>query len=311
LPEIARSNADRVQLSTLMGVAMIIWTIAGALLTGPMQSAYPHGLTVAGVHFASCMQFVALLGAASMVLLFLPPLVLHEAPPESRQPVPAGLWLGLKSAFGNPAFLTFMGIAGLAQLGLSMLITALPYVSKQILERPEGVPGLVAKGHGEAWTGYLMGTLVLGTVLCLPVVNQLAKRLSKKRLMVITGGLLTGVALAFGSLPLFSDPGPAALAIVAAMSFPAAVALVVISPLIADIIDLEEKRSGLRREGVFTGGMSVLNKGALGVGNGLVVVLLGLDDRAHQPLGLLLVGPLAALFIATGTMIFMRHPIDT
>ena len=310
LPEIARGNRERMQLSTWMGVALIIGTVLGALLTGPLQSAYPRGLTVASVRFGSSLQFVSLLGAASLVLLFLPPLVLREAPPESRQPVPAGLWRGLKSAFGNPAFLTFMGIAGLAQLGLAMLVTALPYVSKQILERPPGAPGLVSAGRGEAWTGYLMGTLVLCTVVCLPIVNRLAGRWTKKRLMWITGWILTGVALAFGALPLFSDPGPAAWAITAAMGFPAAVALVVVSPLIADVIDLDEKRTGLRREGVYVGGMSVLNKGALGVGNGLVVLLLGLDQRAHEPLGLILVGPIAALAIAVGTMVFGRHPID-
>jgi len=310
MPEIARTNAERVQLSTWVGVAMILGTIAGALLTGPLQSAHPNGMTVAGVSFTSSMQFVALLGTASMALLFLPGLFLREPPPESRRPVPAGLWQGLKSAFGNPAFLTFMGIAGLAQLGLAMLVTALPYVSKQILERRAGQPGLVAAGRGEAWTGYLMGTLVLGTVLCLPVVNRLAARLSKKRLMLLTGWMLTGVALAFGALPWFSDPGPVAVAVTFAMGFPAAVALVVISPLIADIIDLDEKRTGLRREGVYVGGMSVLNKGALGVGNGLVVLLLGIDSRAHEPLGLLLVGPVAALAIALGTMTFHRHPID-
>lgn len=310
LPEIARTNQERVKLSTFAGVAMILGTILGALLTGPLQSAYPSGIAVGSVHFESPLQLVGLFGAASLLLLFLPPLFLRETPPESRQPVPAGLWKGLKSAFGNPAFLTFMGIAGLVQLGLSMLLTALPYVSKQILERPAGVEGLVLFGRGEAWTGYLMGVLVLGTVLWFPVVNRVVGRLGKKRLMVITGWVLTGVAIGFSLLPLFGDPGPAAVAVTAIMSFPAAVALVVVAPLIADIIDLDEKHTGLRREGVYVGGMSVLNKAALGVGNGLVVLLLGLDERAHEPLGLMLVPPLAALFIAAGTMVFSRHSLD-
>jgi Na+/melibiose symporter-like transporter len=128
--------------------------------------------------------------------------------------------------------------------------------------------------------------------------------------MLTAGWLLAAVAAGFGTLPLFPDPGPAALVITAVMSFPAAVALVVVQPLIADIIDLDEKRTGLRREGVYTGGMSVLNKAALGLGNGLVVVLLGLDEAPHAPLGLLLVGPLAALFIAAGAFVFRRHSIE-
>lgn len=311
LPEIARSSQQRIQLSTWAGAAMITGTVFGVLMTGPLLSNYPEGLTVVSVRFDSILQLVALVGAASSLLLLLPPLFLREAPPQSRRPVPAGLWRGLKSAFGNPAFLTFAGIGGLAQLGLSMLITALPYVSKQILERPPGVPGLVGAGRGEAWTGYLMGTLVLGTVLWMPLVNRLTRRTSKKRLMVFAGWTLAGVAAGFGALPWFPDPGPAALVITAALSFPAAVALLVVSPLIADIIDLDERRTGLRREGVFVGGMAVLNKSALGLGNMLVVVLLGVDERAHQPLGLLLVGPIAALFIVAGTLVFARHSLDS
>jgi len=310
LPEIARATPERVELSTWMGVFLVAGTVVGAVLTGPLLSAHPDGLTVLGLHFGSAVQAIALLAAATMVLLFLPPLFIREPPAESRQAVPAGLWRGLKGAFGNPAFLTFMGIAGLAQLGLAMLVTALPYVCKQILERAPGQPGLVAAGRGEAWTGYLMGTLVLATSLCFPVANTLAKRWSKKRLMVLTGWILTGVALGFGALPLMPDPAWLAVVITATLGFPASVALVAISPLIADVIDLDEKRTGLRREGVYVGGMSVLNKAALGAGNGLVVLLLGIDSRPHQPLGLLLVGPLAALAIAAGTMVFRRHPID-
>jgi glycoside/pentoside/hexuronide:cation symporter, GPH family len=310
LPEIAPSNRERVQLTTWMGVAMLIGSVAGALLTGPLQSAYPDGLTVAGVRFESSLQAVALLGAVSMVLLFPPAFVFREAPPGSLPVPPGGLWQSLKSIFGNPAFLTFMGIAGLAQLGLAMLLTALPYVGKQILEQPKGVSGWVSEGQGEAWTGYLMGILVLGTVVSLPVVNKLATRVSKKRLMVVAGWMLAGVSAGFGTLPFFPEPAPVALIIMTVMSFPAAVALIVISPLVADIIDDDAKRTGFRREGIYTGGTSILNKAALGLGNGLVVLLLGLDQSPHQPWGLLLVPPLAALAIAAGTMVFARHSID-
>jgi Na+/melibiose symporter-like transporter len=103
LPEIAVSNHERVRLSSVMAVFVAIGTV-GAVLIGPVQSAYPDGLVFLGFELKSGIQLFAI-GASAVVLVSFAvmPFGIREAAGE-RPVSPLGLvassgsWLGLDSS---------------------------------------------------------------------------------------------------------------------------------------------------------------------------------------------------------------------
>ena len=311
LPEITTTTKSRVELSSYMGVFMVLGVVASALLIGPMHSAYPDGLDLLGLHIDTGIQAVALITTGVTAVVFLIPLAnIREAPRTARQKVPPGLIRGVRTAYANPAFQTFLAIATFVQMGLIMMVTALPYICTQILERHPDEPGLVPHGQGEAWTGYLMAVLVVCALLWIPVINGVVRRWGKKRLMILTGYGFGMVALGLTTLPLFPDPAIPMILLVVAMSLPAAVAMILVNPLYADVVDYDEQRTGVRREGIYTGATALLGKLSIGVASYAVVLLLPLGSSRANPLGLVLIGPIAAALIFGGTWLFSHHPIE-
>ena len=403
VPEIAATNKGRMTLSTVMAVFMMIGTI-GASGIGVLDSEFPDGITVIGIHFKSGIQFSVAITAVATVFLFWALLInIRETPRDASKEVPAGLWSGVKSAFANPAFRTYLGIACFLQMGLVMLGTGLPYVCSQLLEPhpevhlelqdasgttvltlegqmvtaeqatfsldelPDSVVGalgwttfeeaeserveiawepamveairgddeselliapaddafelrvtgfevpvrrLVAPGQGSTWVGILMGLLVILALVWMPFVNKLVDRMGKKKLMLICGtcfGLaLSGLSL----LILFPDPAVPMIVAIVLLSFPASAAFILPIPIYADVVDLDEKETGVRREGIYTGASAIFAKTALGLAGALTVLILKLGDSHNDPLGLILLGPASAAFVFLGTWIFSKHPVD-
>ena len=111
------------------------------------------------------------------------------------------------------------------------------------------------------------------------------------------------------AVPAFDEPALAMLIFCVLLGFPAATALVMTIPMYADVVDYDAAQSGLRRERLYNGAMSVVNKTALGLANGIVVLLAGFDTAAGTPIGLYLLGPVAAVVALVGVAGFARHPI--
>ncbi len=311
LPEIAVTTHTRVNLSSFMAVFTMIGTVVASVLVGQWQSDYPEGVELLGFHIGSGIQMFAVVATAATLVFFWAPLInIRETPHSARKEVPAGLFKGTLSTFKNKAFLTYLGIACLFQMGLVMVVTALPYLSTQILERLPGEEGIVSAGEGEAWAGYLMAILVVLAVVWVPFVNKIVARLGKKRLMV-GSGVVFGVAIAsMAALPLLPDPAVGMIAAIVVMSFPGACGFVLPYAIAADVVDYDEKVTGVRREGIYTGATAVITKAALGLASAAVVGLLTFGNSREDPLGLILIGPVSAFFVLLGTWVFSKHPIN-
>ena len=90
-------------------------------------------------------------------------------------------------------------------------------------------------------------------------------------------GLVLGLMSAIGLLPFWS-PFAQALFMFGLAAVPVAIALVVTRPLLADVIDADEKLTGLRREGVYNGMEGLIMKVAAGLGlliAGLIFAIFG------------------------------------
>ena len=112
-----------------------------------------------------------------------------------------------------------------------------------------------------------------------------------------------------GKLP-FGTPTVQAYLIYACATFPVATLFVLCRPILADIIDHDEKLTKYRREGMYNGVEGMLTKVAEGVGPVVATTLFAIFGSTRaQPLGVILVGPAAGILVLAGAFIFRKYPL--
>jgi GPH family glycoside/pentoside/hexuronide:cation symporter len=311
IPEVAVGNRQRVALSSWMAVFVALGNVVGAVVIGTVVQELPQGVTVAGVTVGSGIQVMALVLGVLLMLLFWVPLVnIRERPWSAEKQVPPGLVKGILSTFKNPAFLSYLGIACLMQMGVTVIVAMLPYLATQVLEAPAGQERLIAAGEGNAWAGYIFGVVIVFAALFLPLVNYLVPRVGKKKLFLGCGWVMIGVLCAIPLLTWLPDPGIGALPLFALLAFPVSVSLVLPNAIYADVVDWEAERTGIRREGIYTGATAFVTKAGLGLAQAIAVPLLVLGNSRSNPTGILLAFPVAAVLILVGLLVFRKHPIE-
>ncbi len=90
---------------------------------------------------------------------------------------------------------------------------------------------------------------------------------------------------------------------------PLAVIFIVPDAIVAAVSDLEEKLSGQRREAMYFGAQGIILKLALGLSTVITGALLQFfGSSVANPLGIQLTGPVSAIFILIGVIVFRRYP---
>ncbi len=178
------------------------------------------------------------------------------------------------------------------------------------------LPGAVADDGAPDWAavaGSLTLLVILGAALCAPLVDRLAASRGKRALFKLAlwwlGGALLAVS-AVGLVPLAS-PLTQAVLLFALAAFPIAVALVLIRPLLADVIDLDAAQTGQQREGIYVGMFGCVMKLAEAVGPLLAswsMALLG--NTVEDSLGVRAAVALAGAALLLAALVFARYPID-
>ncbi|MGB4444134.1 MAG: MFS transporter [Dethiobacteria bacterium] len=288
LPELARSSKDRVDLSTWKAVFSILG-VAGAAVGGGMliKSLGHYGM-------------IWVMAGIGLVMLYVPTLFIRERDYAKAEPATLGLVEALKTTFQNRPFVIYL--AGNVAFWLGFNIVTLnipPYVT-------------VLLGGTEGETAIYFG-LVLGVaLLCFPLVNIFSKKLGLKAVMlfslILFAILLPGIY--FLGQPVFGlTPQVFGYILMGLIGIPVSAIFVVPDAIVAAVSDLEEKLSGQRREAMYFGAQGFILKLALGLSTLITGILLDTFGKTiAQPLGIQLTGPVAALFIVVGTIIFFYYP---
>jgi Na+/melibiose symporter-like transporter len=77
----------------------------------------------------------------------------------------------------------------------------------------------------------------------------------------------------------------------------------------ADIIDYDELRTGMRREAMYYGTQATLEKMASALFPVILALLLTLGGTADNPLGIRLVGPVAGVSVLLAFLTFRRYSL--
>ncbi len=283
LAEIARDPPDRVRISS--------WKVTFGIF-GAGVGLVASGAVIGWVGFAGMAVIFGLLAATSIAISALGVRHLPMVPAHER---PLSLWDGLRLTATNGQFLVFVCSEIMFYLGLNMLTQAIPYFVTVVIGRPEADVSLVT------------GLFFLVALASLPGVSWLARRRSKafvyRLAMAVLVVLLPGLFF-LGMVP-GVDPLLQSVAYIGLLGMPMAALLVLPNPIIADIVDYDETRTGLRREGVYYGVEETLGKAGVALSAAIMgVVLQTFGYSAEQPLGIRLIGPIAGLGVLLGLLAF-------
>lgn len=303
LPEVAQGPA-RVRLSVFMALFEVVGNVLATAGAGWVIEHAKGGLRV-GPFALSDGTKVAAAGAGIVMWLglWLAIAAVRERPHDASKEVPFGLLRSLAETVKNRAFRPYVLAFVAFRVALLAVLTLLPYQVSVVLGQDDA----------EGAAGTLQMIIVLGAVLLFPVVERLAKRFGKKRVMrwgFLGFAAVMGASGLIGRVPLGS-PTAQAYAIYALATFPVATLFVLVRPILADVIEEDARRTGYRREGMYNGVEGMLTKVAEGVGPLLAATLFSTlgATRAH-PLGVVLVGPASAVLCFVGWWVFRSYPIE-
>ncbi|MEM6450235.1 MAG: MFS transporter [Cyanobacteria bacterium P01_D01_bin.105] len=212
----------------------------------------------------------------------------------------------LKSVLSNRPFLFVVCIYLFSWLSLQITAAVLPFYAVSWMGVSESLPALLVQGPAIA---------------LMFVCAALSKRLGKKRLYYLGSAIWIPVQAAL----YFLQPGQSALlfGLCFIASFGVAVAYVVPWSILPDVIDLDELKTGRRREGTFYSFMTLLQKLGLALGLFLVgaalkasgfIRVLPEQPLPEQPASALhtirlFMGPVPLLFVLCALVLVYFYPL--
>ena len=290
-PELARDFQER---TNLTGYRMA-WAIVGTLLGAGAFTivADGAGYAVAGLAFGIITAGVVLITFASV-----------RERPVAPQRVPVGnVFASYRAALRVRPFRLALVPWTLFMTGIVIATSAVPFYFEHLYGRPE-----LAR--------FASLVLLLAAFASIPMWVWLSRRLGK-RTAYNAGMVIFGAALLVAYLVAHRDVATL-FVVMAVAGVGLATNYVMPWSIIPDVIDYDELENGQRREGVFYGMWTFLQKLGLGVAglvSGAVLQWTGyVPDVLQTPLALhgirLLIGPVPALFLVVGILVLSRYPID-
>lgn len=302
LPEIAGTSAAR--------VSIVAWQVfLGSL--GAMFALVATGFIKDALGFQVMAGTVAVLALASRYI------GLWGAWPYARadvEPVRIGIIESLRQAFRNDQFLYFLPTFVFFNMAVTMLLSALPFFAESVILGEEESMRLSLLGFSFSLeeggvSGVLAGAAIFAVILALPLVYRLAMWRGKAWIYsaAMLFGSLTFPLLFFMGLIPGLDPLIQSLFFVALAGIGITGVFAFPNAIMADIIDYDALRTGMRREALYYGAQNTIEKSVGSLSVAILAVLFLLGETADDPLGIRLVGPVAGVAAVIGFVFFRGY----
>jgi GPH family glycoside/pentoside/hexuronide:cation symporter len=217
----------------------------------------------------------------------------------------------LKTTFGNVPFRYVTGIYLISWLVVQTVSTLVIYYLTYWLRRPEQTPYVLLAVQGSA-------------LIFLFVWTAASRRIGKKGVYYL--GMIWWIAVSFLLFIVQPAWSPSVIIVLGFLAgIGVAAAYLVPWAMLPDVIELDELKTGRRREGAFYGFFVFLQKAGLALGLGLVSVVLGFAGYINPPPGTtipivqpesalfairLMIGPIPAIVLAAGIYLVYKFPIS-
>lgn len=284
LPEIAKTSTDRVSTSAWRVLFGVIG--AGIGLVGSSLIIQWFGFPAMG----------ATLGIIGLLAFWVAIFGIKKRLSTSTESAQINLHQALSATLSNNQFLVFSLAFILFSLGLNLLTALMPFYVKIILGLNEGMVAIFS------------GLVLFSMLISLPLHNWLTTKWGKKwaysRSMLVLALLFPLLAFV-GFLPQAS-PITQTLILVALIGIALAGQFVFPNAILADVIDFDATKTGLRREAIYYGMQNTLQKFSFAISSLIFGATLSIfGSTIDNPLGIRLIGPIAGLATIAGFMIFV------
>lgn len=295
IPELSRSVGERINLT----VAQAIFSLLGAVL---VMIGFPLLWQLfQGGGFSTGRSFqltVVVLGVAAAVSMLAAALPVNEKRYSHSMPADTGLIESIKLTIRNRHFITYMIGIILYWFSFNMVRAIIAYYPVVLLGRDSSFQTLLmAALFGVAFAVFFF----------LPL---LSRRYNNKQLVVAGMASFAALLPLTALIPLAGDHA-ATLAIVqlALMGFPVAILLVIPNAMVSDLSELDGYQSGRNREAMFFGTQGLFMKINYGIALAITASLFAFFGKdAARPLGVIISGPVSALFVLAGLIVFLKYP---
>jgi len=194
-------------------------------------------------------------GIAAALLLAVTPLGLRE-PERAERRGGRGLLAGLADVLATSAARRLLAVQFVEAVGVGAVGTMAPYVAEYLLRQPEAV-------------GLLPAAYVISGVAAIPLWVRLSRSYGKRSTWITAMAI---AAAAFGGIwTVSAGELPLLLALLVVAGAAMGCGGVLGSALLADVIDLDEQRTGERKEGIYSAAMLL----ALKAGTALAIAASG------------------------------------
>ena len=321
LPEITPYLKERIKLSEIMGYLEVAGFLVSTILAGAVIEAYKKGVRIAGLPLDGYKLLAVGVGLVTLACLLLAMRFVRETPHSAAKEVPFQFGAAFKHTLRNRLFVPYVLSVSFFRIGIDSVVIAMPYLVVKVLLKKEDLAGL------------LQGAVIIFSVLMFPLVSFLSNKYGKRRIYNIgLGGFAAGLPLLFfvGKTPFiglgivkllgvfgvaFASPFLAAqiahiIVVLLVIAFPISTSFVLPRAIFADVVDEDEKLTGYRREGMYNGMEGIVSKTAAALVPLITTQLFKFfgAEPGHN-LGVLLVGPVAGVFVFLGLIAFLRYPL--
>lgn len=300
IPELATGHAERVRLATLLAWVTFPLTIAFGAWTVGFDLLVRTGVDPA----TAIRRVVVVLALLSFGLCALPILAVDERRHARSVASELPILAAMRATLVNRPFVIYLLAQIFFILGVNLIQPVLTYYPRVILHRTEGF----AAAFGIV--------LAAATAAGLPLVSRLGEHLGAKRTLIVCVGIFAGALGLLGVLRP-ADPGTPQDHVNLAVCFVAMLAcgppiagfMVVPYVIISQLVDRDEARTGAHRAAMFFGIQGLCTKFVYGVSGAILSFLFArFGNSADEPLGVLLVGPVAAGLCLVSALLYTLYP---
>jgi len=234
----------------------------------------------------------------------LPIVGLDERRFASTQPSDLTLWPAIRATLFNRPFVVYLFAQIFFILGVNMVSPVVNYYPRVVLGRTETFAALFGV------------VLALGTVAGFPLVQRIGNVHGAKRALMFCTGVF---AVALGTLGFLRPGAPGTpqdtfnlvlcFVVMLACGVPIAGFMVVPAVIISQLVDRDEARTGMNRAAMFFGVQGLCTKFVYGISGAILAFLFQrFGNSAEQPLGVLLVGPVAGALCLVSALLYALYP---
>lgn len=238
LPEMAHTSDEKVKLSTFQQTGFVFGIIISSAtnnIAGIFQTIFSIEERISAVQLS-----VALLCLLGGIFMAVPVLAIDEKRYCKGKPSHLKLLPAIRQSFRNKNFIYYITADFSWYMALFIIVSGLLYFLT------------VLCGGDEEEGFFLMGTMVLCSLVFYPFINLFANRIGKKKLVLFSFMLLSGIFLCVYYLGKFPfDPKLQMYLLAILASFPLATLGILPPAILAEIAEEESRKTGENREGLY------------------------------------------------------------